>query len=295
MGSVAPSASARLASPQPPSTAPLCLCHPSPAGLVAGPAHLGLLTWGAVGQSRFMWRARTARGVIEAFETCWDLQTGGALLVSFDGAALFRPPQLQPGWQTRPALQWLHVDQGAGKRGMAGVQGQLLLYDQTPASGGLVLVPRSHRRHAELVLEHRCKKDFVSFGPGDARLAGLGDARLICARAGDLILWDSRTVHASDPADPSSPLPLDDDSRPRLARCAALITMVPAAPHIAANPALPSRRASLVRRACTMTHWPQEATEATLVSRGVPGPNVFPSVDALSPHGRALVLGTPRV
>jgi hypothetical protein len=103
-------------------------------GVFCGPAHLGLLTWGAIGQSSLQWRARTEPAVGAAFETVWGLSGGAPLLTSFDGLALFRPPQLDATWITRPALEWLHVDQGSSKRGMVGVQGQLLLYDQVSAT-----------------------------------------------------------------------------------------------------------------------------------------------------------------
>jgi tetratricopeptide (TPR) repeat protein len=169
-------------------------------GVFSGPAHLGLLTWGAIGQASLQWSARTEPAVGAAFETVWGLSGGDPLLTSFDGLALFRPPQLDATWLTRPALEWLHVDQGSSKRGMVGVQGQLLLYDQDAASGGLVVVPGSHQRHEELVPEHR-RKDYVRFDADDARLDGLGPARLVCAAAGDLVLWDSRTVHASAASD----------------------------------------------------------------------------------------------
>ena len=318
-----------------------------------------------VGQSELMWRARTEPGVVQAFEGVWGLPSGAPLLVSFDGAAVFRPPQVRPTenrlsprrrlppmtplppvhtlppsrrhfgppspqmdrtWRTQPALEWLHVDQvtppsntgptanaclalaklggrtfrlpgphtlqGASKRGLVGVQGGLLLWDQTAASGGLVVVPGSHARHRRLVPAHR-QKDFVQFDADDARLAGLGDARLICARAGDLVLWDSRTVHASAPADPDSPLPVDEQGRPRLARAAAFICMVPAAEHLRDNPNLGRQRAALVERSCTMTHWPQEASAKTVVSQGPPGSGVA-RMERLSPVGRALVLGEER-
>ena len=266
-----------------------------------GPAQLGLLTWGAVGHSEFMWRARTEPRLCAAFETAWGLEGGAPLLTSFDGAALFRPPQLQPAWATRPALEWLHVDQGAGKRGMVALQGQLLLWDQDAASGGLCVVPRSHLLHDELVPAVMGNHDYVQFDANDPRLGGLGDARVVCAQAGDLILWDSRTVHASSPADPAAPLltekPTEDEGgggsgppRPRPTRAVAFICMVPAAAHLENHAQLAAQRAELVARACTTTHWP---FETRMVSQGAEGSGVGNSAAGLSPAARALVAGTP--
>ena len=257
-----------------------------------GPAHLGLVTWSYAGQSAFMWRARSEPRVIAAFEDAWGLPAGGGMLTSFDGFIFFRPPQIEPSWATRPALDWLHVDQGSTKRGLAGVQGALLLWDQTAESGGLVLLPRSHERHCTLVPEGR-RHDYVQFRPDDPRLAGLGDARLVRAKAGDLVLWDSRTVHASAPADPAAPLPLDEDGRPRPSRAAALVSMVPAARHLAADPELARRREALVASSSTTTHWPQDTSPKATVSCGPPGSGAG-SVGLLSAEARALVRGERR-
>ena len=260
-----------------------------------GPAHLGLVTWGSVGQSDFLWRARVAPAVGAAFETAWGGAGGLAMLTSFDGAVVFRPPQYDSSWRTKAALEWLHVDQGATKRGMCGIQGQLLLWDQGVASGGLVCVPRSHLRHDSLVGPHR-QADYVAIDANDARLAGLDDARLICARAGDLVLWDSRCVHASCPADMEAPLPREEDDelegvrgRPRLARAAAMICMVPAGPALAKRPRLAAERSRLVDSGATTTHWPQDLT---VVSSGEGAPPGAPlRCDSLVAEARALVRG----
>jgi hypothetical protein len=80
-----------------------------------GPAHLGLATWGHVGQSAVLWKARCLPRVGAAFEAAWGLDGGAPLIVSFDGLTVFRPPQLAKVWTTQPALKWLHCDQGATK------------------------------------------------------------------------------------------------------------------------------------------------------------------------------------
>ncbi len=252
----------------------------------AGPAHLGLNTWGGVGQSELMWRARTAPAVGAAFETAWGLTGGQPMLCSFDGCAVFRPPQLDASWRTRPALEWLHVDQGATKRGMQGLQAQLLLLDQDERSGGLVVLPRSHERHERIVPPDETH-DYYGIDADDPHLDGLGEARLVCARAGDLILWDSRTVHASEPADASAPLPVDEESGGGvgLARAVCMVCMVPAEAALGARPELPQERARLVEACVTTTHWPGETS---VVSHGAAFAGRMGSI---GPEGRALVLG----
>ena len=255
-----------------------------------GPAHLGLLTWGNIGQSELLWKARCLPNVGLAFEGAWGLNGGDPMMCSFDGLTCFRPPQVDERWRSQEALEWLHVDQGATKRGLVGLQGALMLYDQDAGTGGFVCVPRSHLRHEALVPSHR-QRDFVKFDPDDARLEGLGDARLICCNAGDLVLWDSRTVHASQPADPKAPVPMEPGmpGQPRLARVGCLICMTPAEMYVRApgGEELKLRRRKLIEEACTTTHWPQEGV---MTSQGPPGSGVG-SVERLPPEGRALVDG----
>ena len=83
------------------------------------------------------------------------------------------------------------------------------------------------------------RQDFVSIRSTDPRLASLGHAALVCAEAGDLCIWDSRTIHASDIGSALAPMPLDDATGlPRLARAACYVCMVPAEPHLAVDPML---------------------------------------------------------
>uniref|UniRef100_A0A7S4EZ28 Phytanoyl-CoA dioxygenase n=1 Tax=Chrysotila carterae TaxID=13221 RepID=A0A7S4EZ28_CHRCT len=257
-----------------------------------GPAHLGMLSWAGIGQSPFMWSARCSAGVVRSFEVAWNLPPRSGLLTSFDGAAFFRPPQIERSWATQPAINWLHCDQGRVKAGLTGIQGALLLYDQDASSGGLVVYPRSHLRHAQTtahVPPDEATHDFVSIAPHHPALDGLGNPRLICGRAGDLVLWDSRTVHASEPALASSSLPVEADGAPRPARVAAYISMIPAAAALAAWPQLAEIRHRAVTDWITTTHWPKEHRA---VSQGAQPQRL--NLDELPPLARSLIYGSDR-
>jgi hypothetical protein len=261
-------------------------------GSFPGPSHLGMLSWAGIGQSDFMWHARTSEGVTTSFEVAWGLEPGTALLTSFDGCAFFRPPQLEPSWASQGALSWLHIDQGILKPSLCGIQGALLLYDQTISSGGLVLVPRSHRRHERIlssVARENWAEDFLPISADNPALDGLDDAALVRARAGDLLLWDSRTVHASAPACAAAPLPREADGTVRPSRAAAYVCMVPAEPHVRNNPHLARARALAAMHWITTTHWPQDNRA---VSQGRQTPR--DGLAHLSATARALVLGEPR-
>ena len=167
---------------------------------VPDPAN-GIVSAAGIGQSVCMWQARCLPRVCDAFATIWGTHD---LLSSFDGANVFRP------WADRPERRteggWYHVDQGPGKSGCHCVQGFLTLTDATYQTGGLVVVPGSHRGHDELCVRlahlNQPGRDFVPVPLDDVSLSQ--GALLVCARAGDLVIWDSRTIHCNAPGcDPS--------------------------------------------------------------------------------------------
>lgn len=80
------------------------------------------------------------------------------------------------------------------KPGRCCVQGMVPLFNVTETTGGLAVVPDSHRDES-IKTRHRHwdgRGDFcVLFGQDLAQKK----KKLVLAEAGDLILWDSRTVH----------------------------------------------------------------------------------------------------
>ena len=156
------------------------------------------------------------------------------------------------------------------------------------------MLPRSHLRHAELTADQPPAAhggvDYCAVPADDPRLAGLGAARLLCARAGDLLLWDSRTVHASEPPSAAAPLPRADDGTPRPSRAACYICHVPAAPHLARDATLGRRRAHSLEHWLTCTHWPADNRMASQ-GRQPPDPG---RLDRLPAEARALVLRLAR-
>ena len=161
-------------------------------------------------------------GVSDAFSLIW----GGDedLVVSFDGGNAFRPWKNNQDWKTKGG--WWHVDQnslkGEQRRGRVCVQasqffpttrqqcaifsefepqGLVTYTDSSAESGGLCVIPGSHKHHHDLCCRSpsaNMLKDFVHVQADDALL--LDGGGLVCARAGDLLLWDSRTIHCNTPA-----------------------------------------------------------------------------------------------
>eukprot|EP01032_Pedospumella_encystans_P010050 gene10050-11778_t len=150
----------------------------------------------------FSWNARTLPLVKTVFSKIWDNEED--LIVSYDACGAFRPFAHNKGWLTNGG--WWHVDQnhqcGAHRQGKVTVQGLVNYYDATAETGGLCVIPGSHKHHAEVCARApsaRMKIDYVSVPRNDPILTSQ-QAILVCAKAGDLILWDSRTVHCNTPA-----------------------------------------------------------------------------------------------
>jgi len=151
------------------------------------------------GQSACMWKLRLLPRVKATFAAIWRTTD---LLVSFDGGNAFRPWRYNRSWLTDGG--WYHVDQNAmkpGGRGRQCVQGFVTLCDVSEETGGLVVVPGSHKQHTPMCERIKIAKAMGDFLPVpiDDPVLRLG-ARLICCKAGDLVLWDSRTVHCNTPA-----------------------------------------------------------------------------------------------
>jgi ectoine hydroxylase-related dioxygenase (phytanoyl-CoA dioxygenase family) len=154
------------------------------------------------------------------FASIWD-EEPKKMLCSFDGANVFVPWHRTGLEEYKTNGGWFHVDQGDSKRGKHCVQGLLTLYDADDSTGGLNVIPGSHLYHDEMMKECPMKSgDFVSIPIDNPILHGT--RKLVTGKAGDLILWDSRTIHCSSPA-----LRTPETSTDELLRAVAYICMTP--------------------------------------------------------------------
>ena len=173
-----------------------------------------------VGHSAAQWYIRDIPKVKQAFAQVWDTDD---LLVSFDGVTIWRPWTYKSDWRTNEGNSWLHIDQHPiGRPGKHCVQGLVNLLPTSESTGGNVVVPGSHRRFAQIPdeYEERLSRihpsiDHFRFPNDDP---GLKDVKPIMAEmaAGDLLLWDSRTIHCS-------PWSQDPESSSELLRAASLV------------------------------------------------------------------------
>lgn len=174
------------------------------------------------GQSKSVWEAR---------RICADIfrQKLNAVKVStsYDGACLW------PNWakfksakdkkRNKTKSSWWHVDQCLFKSQFC-LQGMLLLTDATISTGGFYVVPGSHKIHEQVLTEtgnHNKKENFIPLPPPSEIKCVDAQEKFVEAKAGDLILWNSKLMHTSKPGVGTS------EHDPDCLRKAIYISMVP--------------------------------------------------------------------
>jgi hypothetical protein len=210
-----------------------------------GDIYSGFIGSHGISQSQFAWYVRSRPSVRQAFSSIWSSDD---LICSMDSIICWRPWWLCDFEDWEPIVEGgLHIDQNPHlKPDFCCVQGMVVLYDVTEVSGGLQIVPGSHN----MDMKPYCNPmtgDWVLI-PKEAVLR----PKLIEADAGDLILWDSRTVHGGKVG---SGLPYGTESVHDLLRLAIPICMLPRKG--VDKDVLQSRKEAYEKR-YTMNHWPNE-------------------------------------
>ncbi|KAI0465500.1 hypothetical protein LJB42_000737 [Komagataella kurtzmanii] len=172
------------------------------------PAHLPINVYGlyCCSHEKFMWDIRQEPGIIDAFSKIWGTDE---LLVSFDGFSFILPerPDLPP------PKSWAHVDQSPFKRGLQCVQGIANLGDASdPKDASLVVYSNSHKYFDEFFDTQAEKNgwtsvDYYSLTESERDwFLSKSDVEEIklSVNPGDLLVWDSRTIHYGGGADPGS-------------------------------------------------------------------------------------------
>ncbi|MEP4485519.1 MAG: phytanoyl-CoA dioxygenase family protein [Halioglobus sp.] len=207
-----------------------------------------------IGHCEAQWFTRSVPSIKQAFAAIWG---DDDLLSSFDGMALWRPTDVDLEWETTRGGSWLHVDQHPITRpGMHCVQGAVTLLPTSPSAGGNILIPKSHKWFAEIpeTYAERLGKlpgwlDHFRFPTDDVRLQETPPI-MAHMEAGDMMLWDSRTVHCSSPG--IEPAAASDPSAPALIRAASLVCMMPKSK--ATDEVIAKRRAA-VDAVVSTTNW----------------------------------------
>lgn len=210
-----------------------------------GLPHWGILKARGAGNCDAVWFCCSHPRVREAFERIWSTPE---LISSFDGFNVFLP------WHhcrmdCKTEQGWMHSDQGPGKEGLQSIQGFVALRRMRAR----VASPA----HPRLAPPHRVGDESpLSSGPRFLHGAALPRSaplerqqkRLVPCLAGDLVLWDSRTVHRNAPAQ-TQPLTGPDE----LLRVAIYTCLVPRA---WATPEELQLRREAYDNGYSCNHWP---------------------------------------
>lgn len=177
--------------------------------------HGGLLQHFGCGQSAFAWYAREAPAVRSLFQKLWSTPD---LVVSFDGINVTPPPEVTGcGWQPADKM-WLHTDQSEKKAGLHSIQGLANFATVSEGDATLCVIKGSHQLHAaffakfglhakgdwQLITEEQLFwfLDQEYDAPEDRRRCELVAVK---AGAGDMVFWDSRTIHMGLGPSPGRP------------------------------------------------------------------------------------------
>ncbi|CAF1168988.1 unnamed protein product [Adineta ricciae] len=240
------------------------------------------------GNSQAQWFIRSIPAVKDVFAAIWNTHD---LLCSMDGIGIFRPwhlnPQILPGstnsWKTVGA-NW-HVDQSpVTKPNRVCVQGIVNLLPANETTGGLMVIPGSHKRFHELLSIWKKTGNNAKI-PVYHEILQDGYGLLIHAQPGNLLLWDSRTVHCNSPSFVTPQRPANNNQPANLLRMVSYICMTPLS--FAENPdELIERRLHAFRYRLTTSHWPHEfQIMGGDVSRGE-------NTIELTDYQRSLIIGT---
>jgi len=210
----------------------------------------GIMHTCGVGQSDLQWFIRTRPSVRKVFEEIWETKE---LLTSYDGFAGWRPWQYNSTWRTSPS--WFHVDQNpATNQGRECFQAQVTLTPSTHETGGFTCIPGSHKCFPEF------EEPFQTCNHKIWRLTfkGIKNHRVqkmdkihVCCEAGDMVIWDSRLMHASTHSFVKPEL-----SSRELLRITSFVCFTPRLPKLSND--LIQRRIAGVDSYATTSHLPYE-------------------------------------
>ncbi|OCF75502.1 hypothetical protein I204_04358 [Kwoniella mangroviensis CBS 8886] len=160
----------------------------------------GLFNRHGAAHEQWAWDIRSEEGIIDTFAKIWGTDE---LLVSYDGVNVSLPFKNEDlGDRGEP---WPHVDQSPNRTGKECIQGIANLAPNGPKDGGLMILDGSFPLYNQYFEEHQHLKpsdgwdwrDSYSYPEETLEWFYSKGCKWVKIEAGpgDLILWDSRTVH----------------------------------------------------------------------------------------------------
>lgn len=159
------------------------------------PLHSMLIQHWGIGHSKLAWDLRQEPKVIKTFSKLWNTKPD-ELLVSFDGVSFHLPPEAtNRGWYR--GNDWYHTDQSRMKKGLCCVQGMVTLYNIKDGDATFCYKEKSHLLHEQFFNDHdvKSRSDWYKLSEDELKFFKTCKDKRIRAKAGSLILWDSRLFH----------------------------------------------------------------------------------------------------
>ena len=138
-----------------------------------------------VGHQRFAWLARTNPKIINIFKQLWNTDD---LVCGFDGCCHYLPDAIDKPYY------WIHTDQSSRKKGLHCYQSFLSLTNNSKRT--IILYKGSHLLHEDyfttMEIDEPCNWHVIK---QDYLQQICEDKLELNVKAGDLVIWDSRTFH----------------------------------------------------------------------------------------------------
>ena len=160
------------------------------------PKHSMLLQQYQVGHSQFVWDIRQNPVIIDIFSKIWNTEPED-LLTSFDGASFHFPPEeTNRGWYRKT---WYHTDQSYFRPDFESIQSWVTAYDVNENDATLAFMESSNIYHEEFKKVNNIQDGSDWYRHTDEEKEfyvnkGCEEKRIQCF-AGDMVFWDSRTIH----------------------------------------------------------------------------------------------------
>ena len=151
------------------------------------------------GHSRHSWLIRTNPQVLRVWR---DILAADRLIVSFDGYCHIDKSDC------RKDTSWVHTDQSPARGQFAGYQGFVSLTDNSERT--FVCYEGSHLQHYQYFADRDFKNNTKHFTRDFHKIdkaylsANLHRRKVLTVKAGDMVVWDSRTFHQNQYGKPNS-------------------------------------------------------------------------------------------
>jgi hypothetical protein len=210
------------------------------------PTYSMLLHNHSLGHMQPIWDLRQHPSIYNVFENIWNEPVDN-LLTSFDGLAVLLPPE-----KTNKGFisdEWYHTDQSSKKIGKHCIQSMITLYDINEYDSTISLLERSHLYHESFFIDNQVSNIsdwyLLSRDQKEYFIDKACNEIIVKAKAGSMILWDSRTIHQAKGVDPLRSI--------ENFRMVVYISMMPR--HTVRNPNLLKNRIKAFNKQRISSHW----------------------------------------